>query len=125
MTRGEKPIPPSLRVAVLLLGIGFACSPSGAQRSDDGGPEAGAAIAPPLAPPAGGPPPAPAGACNADPWRPGEPYTDGNRVTNGTPTHVYECKPWPFSGWCPIAAYEPGKTGAPWEDAWLDVGACP
>src|SRR5438046_10351528 len=36
-----------------------------------------------------------------EPWVPGGPYKEGMRVTHGSPAHVYECKPWPFSGWCP------------------------
>jgi hypothetical protein len=37
----------------------------------------------------------------------------------------YECKEWPYSGWCNGAswAYAPG-TGAYWTDAWYDKGAC-
>lgn len=37
----------------------------------------------------------------------------------------YECKPWPYSGWCNGAAwaYAPGS-GAYWTDAWTLVGTC-
>jgi hypothetical protein len=37
----------------------------------------------------------------------------------------YECKPWPYSGWCNGAAwaYAPGS-GAYWTDAWTMVGTC-
>jgi hypothetical protein len=38
---------------------------------------------------------------------------------------MYECKPYPYSGWCNGAswAYAPG-TGAYWTDAWTLVGSC-
>ena len=38
----------------------------------------------------------------------------------GTDGKVYECKPFPFSGWCTIPAwqYAPG-TGPNWQDAWI------
>ncbi|MDF2455233.1 MAG: C-terminal target protein [Cytophagaceae bacterium] len=38
---------------------------------------------------------------------------------------LYECKPWPYSGWCNGAswAYEPG-VGSNWQDAWVERGAC-
>jgi hypothetical protein len=62
---------------------------------------------------------------DAEPWMGGADYKAGKVVTNGTPRHRYECKPFPFEGWCKIAAYEPGKVGAPWMDAWIDLGACP
>jgi hypothetical protein len=49
-------------------------------------------------------------------------YTGGDRVQNRA--QVYECKPYPFSGWCGIGGpYEPG-VGANWKDAWTLVGAC-
>jgi GH18 family chitinase len=37
----------------------------------------------------------------------------------------YECRPWPYSGWCNGAAwaYGPG-TGMYWQDAWTLVGSC-
>ncbi len=37
----------------------------------------------------------------------------------------YECKEYPYSGWCNGAAwaYAPGS-GAYWADAWYDRGAC-
>ena len=46
-------------------------------------------------------------------------YTAGTRVL-GTDGKVYECKPFPFSGWCTIPAwqYAPG-TGPNWQDAWI------
>jgi hypothetical protein len=91
-----------------------------AQRSSpDGSADAGLAIA---TQPSGDPP---AVACDgAEPWMSDAAYQPGKQVRHGTPPHLYECKPWPFSGWCLFAAYEPGKPGAPWEEAWLDLGRC-
>ncbi|MCD1124972.1 PKD domain-containing protein [Jinshanibacter sp. LJY008] len=45
-------------------------------------------------------------------------YTAGTRVL-GKDGSIYECKPFPYSGWCSQAAwaYEPGK-GVNWKDAW-------
>jgi hypothetical protein len=39
------------------------------------------------------------------------------KATNGS---LYECKPFPFSGWCNQAPfyYEPG-TGLAWQEAWV------
>ena len=44
-------------------------------------------------------------------------YKGGDIVTNHGKT--YQCKAWPFSGWCSQAgwAYEPGK-GSAWDKAW-------
>jgi len=38
---------------------------------------------------------------------------------------LYECKPYPYSGWCNGAAwaYAPG-TGTYWNDAWILKGSC-
>lgn len=50
-------------------------------------------------------------------------YVAGSRVQNvGS---LYECKPYPFTGWCNGAAwaYAPG-TGSYWQDAWTLVGSC-
>jgi chitinase len=50
-------------------------------------------------------------------------YVAGSKVQNvGS---QYECKPFPFSGWCNGAAwaYGPG-TGAHWQDAWILKGSC-
>ncbi|MBK5071540.1 lysozyme [Budviciaceae bacterium CWB-B4] len=45
-------------------------------------------------------------------------YKAGTRVL-GKDGSIYECKPYPYSGWCSQAAwaYEPGK-GVNWKDAW-------
>jgi len=50
-------------------------------------------------------------------------YVAGSRVQNvGS---QYECKPYPYTGWCNGAAwaYAPG-TGTYWTDAWTLVGSC-
>lgn len=51
----------------------------------------------------------------------GTAYAAGNRVL-GTQGGVFECKPYPFSGWCSGAgwAYAPG-TGLYWSEAWIKV----
>jgi chitinase len=50
-------------------------------------------------------------------------YVAGSKVKNSG--SQYQCKPFPFSGWCNGAAwaYGPG-TGAYWTDAWTLVGSC-
>lgn len=50
-------------------------------------------------------------------------YVAGSIVKNGG--NSYECKPYPYSGWCNGGAwaYAPG-TGAYWQDAWILKGAC-
>ncbi|MBC7485354.1 MAG: T9SS type A sorting domain-containing protein [Cytophagaceae bacterium] len=50
-------------------------------------------------------------------------YAAGSKVKNNG--RQYECKPYPYSGWCNGAAwaYGPGS-GAYWSDAWLDKGSC-
>ncbi|MDF2456455.1 MAG: hypothetical protein K0R51_2448 [Cytophagaceae bacterium] len=50
-------------------------------------------------------------------------YTTGSKVQEAG--NSYECKPWPYSGWCNGAAwaYKPG-TGAYWTDAWTLSGSC-
>jgi GH18 family chitinase len=50
-------------------------------------------------------------------------YAAGSQVQNiGS---LYECKPYPYEGWCNGAAwaYAPG-TGAYWADAWILKGSC-
>jgi chitinase len=51
-------------------------------------------------------------------------YVAGSQVKNVG--NVYECKPYPYTGWCNGAAwaYAPG-TGTYWTDAWTLIGACP
>ncbi|AZQ09375.1 glycoside hydrolase family 19 protein [Shewanella khirikhana] len=50
-------------------------------------------------------------------YQPGANYQAGSRVSNQGKN--YECKPYPYSGWCSGSAwaYEPG-VGAYWSDAW-------
>lgn len=50
-------------------------------------------------------------------------YVAGSKVKNVA--RRYECKEFPYSGWCNGAAwaYAPG-TGAYWTDAWYDRGTC-
>jgi hypothetical protein len=49
-------------------------------------------------------------------------YKAGDRVQNQG--NAYECKAYPFSGWCGLGgAYEPG-VGFAWQDAWTKIGAC-
>ena len=50
-------------------------------------------------------------------------YAAGSRVQNAG--SQYQCKPFPFSGWCNGAAwaYAPG-TGIYWNEAWTLVGMC-
>ncbi|MCZ0752298.1 N-acetylglucosamine-binding protein GbpA [Aeromonas enteropelogenes] len=52
-------------------------------------------------------------------------YTDGTRVLQPKNGKVYQCKPFPYSGWCSQWAanatqYEPG-TGSHWQDAWIEL----
>ncbi len=50
-------------------------------------------------------------------------YAAGSVVKNAG--SQYQCKPWPYSGWCNGAAwaYAPG-TGTYWTDAWVLKGSC-
>jgi len=52
-------------------------------------------------------------------------YKAGTRVLNGDGV-IYECKPWPYSGWCRGAGsyFAPG-TGLAWSQAWVLVGRLP
>ncbi|MGE6104434.1 immunoglobulin-like domain-containing protein [Aeromonas veronii] len=47
-------------------------------------------------------------------------YQAGDRVSNAGGN--YECKPWPYSGWCggSTSHYAPG-TGTAWSDAWIKL----
>jgi len=54
-------------------------------------------------------------------WVANGPYTAGSKVVNGGKS--YQCKPWPYSGWCPSVGYQPG-VAAPWADAWTLLGSC-
>lgn len=59
-------------------------------------------------------------AVQAAQWQQGATYSGGEVVTqDGTD---YQCKPFPFSGWCGLSAYQPG-VGFAWSDAWQQIGA--
>jgi chitin-binding protein len=52
-------------------------------------------------------------------------YKAGTKVLQPKNDKVYECKPFPFSGWCsqyaPTAnGFEPG-VGSNWADAWTEL----
>ncbi|ENO3943117.1 immunoglobulin-like domain-containing protein [Aeromonas veronii] len=53
-------------------------------------------------------------------YAPNTGYQAGDRVSNAGGN--YECKPWPYSGWCggSTSHYEPG-TGSHWSDAWTKL----
>ena len=52
-------------------------------------------------------------------WELGKNYVEGERVTNLGEN--YECKEFPYSGWCGVAeAYKPGE-GDAWQDAWIKL----
>ncbi len=63
------------------------------------------------------------GSCDAPQYVENGGYQEGSRVQNEG--SLYECRPWPNSGWCNGAAwaYAPGM-GDHWEDAWTLVGPC-
>ena len=54
-------------------------------------------------------------------WQANEVYSGGDQVSNRG--GVYECKGWPYSGWCGQVGYEPGW-GCDWEDAWIHISEC-
>lgn len=61
-------------------------------------------------------------ACTAPAYVAGTHYAAGARVSSGGRT--YECKPWPYTGWCSLGgAYAPA-TGFAWRDAWSVVTSC-
>ncbi|PKH22436.1 N-acetylglucosamine-binding protein GbpA [Enterobacterales bacterium CwR94] len=49
-------------------------------------------------------------------------YVEGTKVLQPQNNEVYECKPFPASGWCKINAhhYVPG-IGSNWQDAWTQI----
>jgi len=60
--------------------------------------------------------------CSAPAYVAGTRYAAGARVTSGGKT--FECKPWPYTGWCSIGgAYAPGS-GYAWRDAWTEITSC-
>ena len=73
-------------------------------------------------PPAPTPPPTPAPpeTSTYPPYKTGVTYKAGDKVSNNG--NIYQCKPWPYSGWCSgsPAAYEPG-VGRVWDSAWTQT----
>lgn len=63
------------------------------------------------------------GGCDAPAYVENGGYSGGDQVENNGVK--YECKPFPFEGWCNGAAwaYAPGS-GMYWTDAWIEVGPC-
>jgi hypothetical protein len=54
-----------------------------------------------------------------DNFQAGTSYQAGDKVENAG--GIYECKPWPYTGWCSIGGtYEPG-VGWAWDQAWTKV----
>ncbi|USH01902.1 DUF5011 domain-containing protein [Grimontia kaedaensis] len=49
-------------------------------------------------------------------YKPGAAYQEGD-IVKGQDGKLYQCKPWPNSGWCSNPSYAPGKTSF-WQDAW-------
>lgn len=72
----------------------------------------------PAQPPA--PTPAPPATSTHPAYKTGVNYKAGDKVSNNGNT--YQCKPWPYSGWCSgsPAAYEPG-VGRAWDAAWTQT----
>ncbi|CAH1548371.1 immunoglobulin-like domain-containing protein [Vibrio rotiferianus] len=50
------------------------------------------------------------------PYESGKTYEAGDIVT-GSDGNLYQCKPWPYTGWCSNPSYAPGET-IYWSDAW-------
>lgn len=50
------------------------------------------------------------------PYESGKAYEAGDIVT-GSDGNLYQCKPWPYTGWCSNPSYAPGET-VYWSDAW-------
>ncbi|MDA9556581.1 DUF5011 domain-containing protein [Vibrio sp.] len=50
-------------------------------------------------------------------YQAGTAYEAGDRVV-AVDGNAYECKPWPYSGWCSSASYEPAVSDY-WGDAWI------
>ncbi len=65
----------------------------------------------------------PSGGCTAPQYIENNGYVAGSQVKNAG--GLYECREWPYSGWCNGAAwaYGPG-TGTYWQDAWVYKGTC-
>lgn len=52
------------------------------------------------------------------------PYNAADRVFSLRDLRVFQCRPWPNSGWCSIGAYEPDGPLGFWPDAWTPLGYC-
>lgn len=57
-------------------------------------------------------------------WAPNVQYEAGARVFQVSDLRVYQCRPWPYTGWCSQAPYEPGGPTGYWPDAWIHIGYC-
>ena len=49
-------------------------------------------------------------------------YSAGALITEGG--RKYECKPYPYTGWCGGGTNYKPTSGFAWQDAWNDLGAC-
>jgi hypothetical protein len=66
-----------------------------------------------------------AASCNNLPvWRSGVQYAEGADIVHLEPRQRFECRPWPYTPWCALPAYEPGLNRH-WPEAWIDRGRCP
>ncbi len=53
---------------------------------------------------------------DAPAYEAGKAYLAGDKVL-ANDGNIYQCKPWPYTGWCASASYAPG-TSQYWADAW-------
>ena len=66
-----------------------------------------------------------AASCNNLPtWQSGVQYQPGADITHLVPRRRFECRNLPYSPWCALGAYEPGRNRH-WPEAWIDRGQCP
>lgn len=49
-------------------------------------------------------------------------YAAGDQVTEGG--NIYECKAYPYNGWCGLSTSYKPESGFAWADAWTKIGAC-
>lgn len=61
----------------------------------------------------------PANSGGNPPYQPGTAYKAGDKVSHNGGN--YECLGWPYTPWCSLPAYEPGKAGDVWKNAWKDM----
>jgi hypothetical protein len=57
-------------------------------------------------------------------YAPNVAYMAGDRVFKIDDLRVYQCRPWPYTGWCSQQPYEPGGPTGYWPNAWIHVGYC-